>query len=418
MKTSTIRLIVFLAGLSLVGLIITQSFWVYRGIKIGQRHFENKVQMALKSTVDELSRSADTCSVKCRKLSNDSAIIALVPPKVLDSLLNKYFEYFHIRGSFDYAIIRSKTDTKVFSSHGFVCNIENEKVFRNCLSCLYNKEHYHIAVIFQHKNRHNFYDIFSWLLLSITFMVIIILCFSFIIFAVFRHKKLSEMKTDFINNMSHELKTPISTISLASEVLLDCSPQTDSDRVAKYAKIIFDENQRMRLQVENVLRLSRLDKGELELAKEEIDVHELIKSAVYNLCYEECDRPVSIVYDFNAENYLIQADPIHLTNIIINLVENAYKYSTDEPEITIKTANVEKGLQISVCDKGIGISPDLHKVIFEKFFRVPTGNVHNVKGFGIGLYYVKEMIKAHGGTISLTSEPGKGSCFEIVLPFS
>lgn len=261
-------------------------------------------------------------------------------------------------------------------------------------------------------------DVWKWLIMGVIFVLIIIFCFGFIVFAVYRHKKLSEMKTDFINNMTHEFKTPISTIALASEILVNSNGDTGLDKIQRYSKIIMEENERMQSHVEQVLRMTKLDKGGYDLSKEETDVHELIQNAVHNLCLEHCDREVDMRYKFSALKPVIMADQVHLTNIIKNLVENAYKYSPEKPVIEIETANNSDGIIVSISDNGIGISHDKQKYIFEKFYRVPTGNVHNVKGFGIGLYYVKVMAEAHKGRIGVKSEPGKGSRFELFLPFA
>ena len=225
------------------------------------------------------------------------------------------------------------------------------------------------------------------------------------------------MKTDFVNNMTHEFKTPISTISLASEMLLKPRVNQSSEKTEKYANIIYDENSRLKNQVEQVLQIAVLDKGNFKLKKKEVNLHEIIEMAVDNFEMIIKQRCGKIITSLDADMATFYADPIHITNIIHNLMDNANKYSPEIPEISISTRNNEKGIILSVEDKGIGISPENQKHIFKKFFRVHTGNIHDVKGFGLGLYYVKTIVEIHGGTINLVSELKKGTKIEIYFPF-
>jgi two-component system phosphate regulon sensor histidine kinase PhoR len=343
-------------------------------------------------------------------------VLKLVTPKNLDSLLHKYVEFHNLDTIYEFAILKSHNDSIIFETKGFKITAKDKIVFRHCLSCIYDKEHYHVELIFPQLQKYLFLKVWGWLLLSGLFIIVIVFCFGFIVFAVYLQKKVSEMKTDFINNMTHELKTPISTISLASEILVNSNAETSQEKIQQYAKIIYEENERMRSQVDQALRIAQLDKGEFEINKEETDVHELIQAAVNNLYLDHCGKPVEIVYQLNAAKALIMADPLHLSNIIKNLIENACKYSKENLKIEISTFNIDDKIIISVKDNGIGISAEHQKYIFDKFYRVPTGDVHDVKGFGIGLYYVKVMTEAHSGKIEVKSEPGKGSRFDIYLP--
>lgn len=416
MKSRNIKLIIIFTALSLAGLIITQAYWVKKAINISQSHFEHRAFSALHSTIEEIKRSIDTNIINQNTNNPDSLILQVVKPAKLDSLLNKYCNYNKINNNFEFAIVKSKNDSVVFSTIAFNRDCPSEKKFKHCLSCIYDIHHYHTELIFPDFQKAIVKGVWNWLALSVIFMVIIIFCFGFIIFTIFRQKKLSEMKTDFINNMTHEFKTPISTISLASEILVNSNSETHIEKIQRYSKIIFEENQRMRSQVDQVLRMAQLDKGEYEVRKEETDIHELIRNTVNNLCFEHCEPTPEIIYYLKAKNPVIIADPLHLTNIIKNLVENAYKYSPDNPQIEILTTDNNEGITISVKDNGMGIESDKHKLIFDKFYRVPTGDVHNVKGFGIGLYYVKVLTEAHGGNVSVKSELSKGSRFDVYLP--
>jgi two-component system, OmpR family, phosphate regulon sensor histidine kinase PhoR len=257
-----------------------------------------------------------------------------------------------------------------------------------------------------------------WVFLMISCVVIFTLIFSFyyIMLNNLKQKKLSVIKNDFISNMTHEFKTPISTISLASEMLSDSSIARTPEKQTRYIQMIRDENKRLSVLVESILQTSILDKGEFKLKLTEVDIHDIINSAINNTQLLISQRRGSVNTFLKAQKHRLQADRVHLTNIIFNLIDNAIKYSRDEPEISISTFNTAEGIMIQVKDNGIGISKENQRKIFDKFYRVPTGNVHNVKGFGLGLSYVLAVVVKHNGTISVNSEPGKGSTFNVHLP--
>jgi len=233
---------------------------------------------------------------------------------------------------------------------------------------------------------------------------------------IIKQKKISQIRDDFINNITHEFKTPIATISLASEVLLKEGTGNENKRISNYARVIYDENRRMREQVDRVLQMAILDKNRYNLNRQTINLDELIRNNVNNLCLEHCDREVKVKDKMASANPEVNVDPIHMGNIINNLVSNAIKYSENTPEIIILSKNENGHYIFSIEDKGIGIKKEDQKHIFDKFYRVSTGDIHNVKGFGLGLYYVKTIIEAHGGEINVNSEYGKGTRFDVILP--
>lgn len=233
---------------------------------------------------------------------------------------------------------------------------------------------------------------------------------------IMRQKKLSVIKNDFINNMTHEFKTPISTISLAIQVLKDKSIVKNEEKSDRYLGIIQNENRRLGTQVEKVLQMAQLDKGNVKLNFTEVNVHEVIEQVLANIGVQIEQKNGLVDLEIDAENAQVWADEVHLTNIIYNLLDNANKYSPESPQITIKTANTAEGLSIQIQDQGIGMSKEQTSKIFDKFYRIPTGNVHDVKGFGLGLSYVKKMVDWHNGTINVTSKLNEGTTFEIILP--
>lgn len=271
----------------------------------------------------------------------------------------------------------------------------------------------------QFPNQQNYLLQTMWAMLVVSGIVILILIFAFYytIGTISRQKKLSVIKNDFISNMTHEFKTPISTISLAAEMLNDDTVAKTPEKQHRFVKMIRDENKRLSILVESILQTSILDKGEFKLKRSENDVHEIINQAIQNTQLLIDQRHGTINKQLDATEHIINADKLHLTNIIFNLIDNAVKYTKDEPHIVVSTKNAAKGIEVSVKDNGIGISKENQRKIFDKFYRVPTGNIHNVKGFGLGLSYVQAVVLKHNGTIHVDSELGKGSTFKIVMPY-
>jgi two-component system phosphate regulon sensor histidine kinase PhoR len=273
----------------------------------------------------------------------------------------------------------------------------------------------YLILYFPSQNRDVFKQMRPLLITSIVVIMILTFSFYYIMVNNLKQKKLSLIKNDFISNMTHEFKTPISTISLASEMLGDDSISQTPEKKQRYLKMIRDENKRLSVLVESILQTSILDKGEFKLKLSEVDVHEIINTAINNTHLLISQRKGTVHTFLKAQKFKLQADKVHLTNIIFNLIDNAIKYSKDTPEITISTYNTAEGIMIQVKDNGIGISKENQRKIFDKFYRVPTGNVHNVKGFGLGLSYVLAVVLKHNGTISVNSEVGKGSTFNVHL---
>ena len=420
MRPSTVKIIIILTSISLLGLVFTQTFWIREKILLGQKQFDHRADNALMDVVGELRVYTDS-TARQGKITHrlpvlQARIMDVLDTSLLDALIKKYVDYHLLDNRYYYAIIKTSNDSAVYRSEGYPSGGTSLKPYKACLSCIWKDEYYHLALFFPEKNKTVFLESGIWLGLTFLFLIIITLSVAFIIITYLRQKKLSEMKNDFINNMTHEFKTPISTIALAAEVLMKADSRSIGDRVKKYSKIIFDENERMRLQVERVLQMAQLDHQEIRLNPTEIDIHKLISTIIPNLCLEKSEKEVKVQFNLNATNPVIFADEMYLISVITNITENAIKYSGDKPEITIRTADHEKGILISFIDKGVGMSRDILRYIFDKFYRVPTGNVHNVKGFGLGLYYAKTMVDAHGGRISVASELNKGSRFDVYLP--
>lgn len=251
---------------------------------------------------------------------------------------------------------------------------------------------------------------------SSVFSLIIMVTFALSIFFIIRQKKISEMKSDFINNMTHEFKTPIATISLAADTIANPKIINDESRVKHFIGMIKKENVRMNKQVEKILQISTLDKSEMEFVFEEVDINSVVQTSIDTIEIQVNERGGNIFFLPEAENFIITGDIEHLTNLVHNLLDNANKYSPESPDITVRTESVDSGVKLTVEDRGMGMNKSVQAKIFDKFYRQSGGNIHNVKGFGLGLSYVKAIVEAHNGTILVSSEPGKGSRFEVYLP--
>ena len=249
------------------------------------------------------------------------------------------------------------------------------------------------------------------------FLLIILSTFALSLWFIIRQKKTSEMQADFINNMTHEFKTPLATISLAADTIANNRVIADEDRVRHFVSMIKKENSRMNRQVETILQIATLDKHEMDFSYSPVDIHDIIRGAIDTIEIQVTDRGGVICRRFDAEKSVISGDSEHLRNLVHNLLDNANKYSEGAPEITVSTRSNESGLFLEVADRGIGMSKAVQNRVFERFYRETTGNIHNVKGFGLGLNYVKAIADAHGGAVTVESDPGKGSIFTVFLPY-
>ncbi len=335
----------------------------------------------------------------------------------LDSIIKVELLEKGISANYIYGIMASKAlpadsnkisdKEKQLYASGYKVNLSPDNIFI--------KPQY-LSLYFPEQSKYLLSSMWFMLLISVALMMVLIFSFYFTITTIIKQKKLSEIKNDFISNMTHEFKTPISTISLACEVLNDKSIEKNEERTNKYVKMIRDENKRLSLLVENILQTAILDKGEFKLKIQSTDIHNLIDQSIANIKLQVENRDGEISTELNAENPVINADRVHITNIIFNLIDNALKYSNEKPVIKITTRSDREGIFISVKDNGIGISKENQHRIFDTMYRVHTGNVHNVKGFGLGLSYVKAVVEKHGGSISVESELNKGSTFTVYLP--
>ncbi len=336
----------------------------------------------------------------------------------LDSLITSELENYGIKADFKFAIFDKMRSPEVISEENkdyieqFVSDGYKCQLFPNDP---YSDINY-LRVWFPNQRGYLVRSMWTNLALSGVLLIVIMFLFSFSIGTIYRQKKLSDIKNDFINNMTHELKTPIATISLACEAMNDPDMQKSQRAMQTYIGMINEENKRLGVLVENVLRTAIFEQGEMQLRINKVNLHEVIDQVIRNIEIQVKKKKGQIIKHLDASNPIIEGDHLHITNVIYNLIDNGIKYSETEPTIEIFTRDELNGIAIDFKDNGIGISRENQRKIFDKLYRVPTGNVHNVKGFGLGLSYVKGVIEKHNGTVEVESEVKKGSTFTIHIP--
>ena len=417
-KKKKLIIIILIASLSLVGILATQIHWVNTAFKLKEEQFDNSVRIALKSVINQLIQNkSDTLyqkrllALSCRKtkLSIDDYIEA----HLIDSLIADELKCMFINTTYYYGIYSNYNHRFVLGKYK---NHEIELVnslFQFSLSGIYNPGNYFLSVSFPSKTYELLHRMKLWVFLTVLFLVILIISLTFVIFTLLHQKKISEIKTDFINNMTHEFKTPIATSSLAAEMIQREEVIVNPKKINKYAAIILDENNRLQNQVEQVLQIAILESGNQQFKIRRTNVHELLEGALNSFELRIKEEKIKLKLKLSATNPNVMADKVHLLNIFYNLIDNAIKYTPENPVIIVSTWNENNNIKISVKDNGIGISKDNQQNIFKNLFRVPIGNIHEVRGFGLGLYYVKTVIDQFGGKIKLTSDLGKGSDFEL-----
>jgi len=335
----------------------------------------------------------------------------------LDSIIHRELVRKGIDARYEYRVTNEK-DSTIYSSPRFKANFRGlvlrDKLFPNDFFA----RRYFLTLYFPNQKTYLLGSLGPMTFGTLLLTLLIISIFTITLYIIFKQKRISEIRNDFVSNMTHELKTPISTISLAAQMLNDKSIPHERKNLDYLGSVIADESKRLGLQVEKVLQMAIFEKAKLRLKVKEVDIHEVIKKVTNNFALQLNSQDGVIIHEFNAKSPIIRADEVHITNVINNLLDNATKYRNGNPIINIITKDVSNGIVVAVKDNGIGISRDNLKKIFDQFYRVPSGNIHNVKGFGLGLSYVKKIVEAHGGKIWVESKLGEGSTFSFFMPWS
>lgn len=445
MKRFRINAVIILGVLSLSSILLVQLLWVRKTIEIQStstaiqqksdslnlKEFSEQTNLALRNVLNIISSAIEDSSdqygaIKQLNINQFKVdIIQELDPYYLETLLKKALYNQNIHEDFTFGIYDCFTNQLTFSKlYKFTDDSLYKLVNNNIIGLdsarlkLKNDGHY-FTVFFpnvQNKLPQNTVFLSPWIYIS-TIVFLVLIFFGFSLATIIKQKRLSEVITDFINNMTHELKTPIATISLSSEMIMRLDNDNDLEKAKKYAGIIFKENKRLETQVERVLNISTLDTENTTLNKKSLDFHELLDEVKDTFDFNQLANGGKILIENNASIFTIQADPIHITNVVYNLLDNAVKYCITKPFISITTKNERNYLVIEIKDNGIGIRKEDLKMIFDKFYRVSTGNIHDIKGFGLGLFYVKLIINEHNGSIDVKSKLGEGSAFTIKLPY-
>lgn len=419
MKSSTLRTIVIGVTILIVLIMGIQLYWVSKTYKLEEKEFNIKVNSALRSVVEAIRFSHKDTSPFAGVITQTGPDYFIADTKYLadsaqaDFLLKKAIEEYSIFTSFKYGIYNASG-----GALGHITFISSGQVGDDPGTPLpsIRQPYNYIGVLFPNREQFIIHQMGFWIF-STVFLLLVITGFGISIFKLFRQKQLSEIQKDFINNMTHEFRTPIATIQLSTEVLKNNQAVQSNRRLFQYANIIENEANHLENQVDRVLQVARLENRSPHLEKKPVDVHGVIRQTVHDFENSIRRKGGRFQLELRATRSFITADPLHFTNIIFNLADNAIKYST-EPEVTFLTKDEKDGISISVRDNGPGIPDKYRKFLFTKFFRVPTGNLHEVKGFGLGLNYVKLYTKSFNGEVKLKSDPGKGSTFILYFPHS
>jgi two-component system, OmpR family, phosphate regulon sensor histidine kinase PhoR len=402
---------------SMIGLLLIQVNWLKESINMQEAIFTKGVNMALKQTAlkmanDEELTVAMQNSIDKDSLINSQEVFTQNIVSRLDSTVQKELEFYHINLDFHFILINGDDTLSVNPQ----AKVKNGELFHESFSSPVPDKSIDLAIHFPGRSTFILKRIgimFGTSILLIVFNLISIL----LILAYYRRERLfAQQVKDMIGNLTHEFMTPISSISLAGNMILSRSQKSGDQHTIQFASVIKEENKKLQRQVDRLLQLAAVENSGFEYHKISVDAHQLIKDAIQDMAFQLNQNEAELITDFKAHSSIIYADEIHLTSVFANLISNSIKYSTQKPFISITTKDTDQKIEITFSDNGIGIHNKEYKRIFEKYYRISTGDMHNTKGFGIGLYYSKTVIAAHEGTITVKSEYLKGTSFTIVLP--
>jgi two-component system, OmpR family, phosphate regulon sensor histidine kinase PhoR len=436
MKRDTLKFITILATLCIIGIAVTQIYWVRRAFDLKEDALNRELNTALFNVAQQIFKinNMPPPVINPVKQTSTNYFVVMVNSQIdvslLEFLLRSEFEKRSLSFDFEYGIYNCDSEQMVYGNY-----IAMEKKSKEQKGSLpqWKEENYYFGVQFLTRESHLLNQMGIWSFSTLVLLLVIVF-FAYTLFVIFKQRRLGEIQKDFINNMTHEFRTPISTIAISAEVLKDPQTANHPERLLNYATIIQNENNRLRQQVDRVLQAARLDKEDLGLKMEILNAESIIEDSIGNFELAVNEKGGKINFIKEATKHNILGDKLHLTNMLNNVLDNALKYCERKPDITVKISTVlisipRRGikifghvnipsLQIEISDNGIGISPENQKRIFQQFYRVPTGNVHNVKGFGIGLHYVKLIVEAHNGKINIESKMGLGSRFILSFPLA
>lgn len=419
MRYKHIRYVVLLGAVAIIGIIAVQLYLMKKEWSNKEKQFAQTVTICLRNVATRIykfNQTAPTTPNPVRQLSSNYFVVDVnshIDANILEHYLKTEFERYNIQTDFEYGIYNCETDVMEYGNYVFY----NGKVKEDALSASlpkYSGYNYYFGVNFPLLNNTIVGDMSIWFFM-IAILLISVIFFAYSIFVILKQKQLSEMQRDFINNMTHEFKTPIASITIAADVIANPETMSEPSRILTYGSVIKHEVSRLNDQVDKVLQIARIEKSGFHLRIESLDLNDIIRQITQNYLANNSGK-LAINLALVPGALMIKADRMHLSNIFYNLFDNAMKYAGENPDIKLVTELRENRIVVSVSDNGPGIERAHQKRIFQKFYRVPTANVHDVKGFGLGLFYVKNICEAHHWKISLESAPGAGAAFILEIP--
>lgn len=419
MKNRAIRNIAILGSIAIVGILSIQIYWINQALNLQQKQFQEDVFISLKRVAERISdynKMDFPQENPVKQLSSDYYIVNIrevIDANILDLYLRKEFARNNIHTDYEYAIYDCSSDKMVYGEYVSV-EEKKDKISSGELP-KYDEFIYYFGVNFPNRTSYLMASNKLWIFFSFL-LLLTVLFFVYALNIILRQKRLSELQKDFINNMTHEFKTPISTISIASSALINDERIAKDRGLENYTRIIKEQNERLNRQVEKVLQIAELEKQSIELHTEEVQLHEQVNALTKSIELIIEKRGGKISLNLNAKNDRLRCDKLHLTNILYNILDNAIKYSPSKPELYIETKEMERFLYLKIKDNGIGIPQEHLQKVRHKFYRVPTGKIHNVKGFGLGLFYVDQVCKAHRWEWDIKSKPKEGTEVLFKIP--
>ncbi len=421
MKLNRTYLFIAVSSIALAVVLSIQINWIFETAEIKEELFNDKANMVLTKTAEALSSDKETCksiadtnqasgNIVINACNSTEICITNFEIRKIDSIFRRFMNLYDFYIDYSFVVVK-QTPFNIRNGGGFKNNIYNRR-----LEEVVSQNGSELVLILPDKNQFIMDEMGMPFISSVVLILVVLVMFWRTVLSLMKEKRISEHTTDFLNNMTHEFKTPLTNIALASKMIIKDPMIKKEERLKHYSEIIIEENEKLRLNVEQMLSMTALERGEIPLQKTELDLHQLIRDSIKCIALQIENKQGCLELKLEAKNFVVMGDETHLTNTTCNLIDNAMKYSKQKPELLIETFNSDHDIVILVSDKGIGIDKAYHEKVFEKFFRVPAGNIHNVKGFGLGLAYVKKIIDLHGGTIELQSEKDIGTTFTIKLP--
>ena len=406
-----------LGAISMLGIALSQIYWVNRAMDITEKELDQTLNVALLNVAEDMAKLNDHDLANLNpvsQLSSNYFVVAQndkIDANILEHYISNEFRKRKLFMDYEYGIYDCSSDKMVYGNY---VGTKDSKIKTTELP-KWEDNIYYFGVRLPERQAYIFGEVKVWMISTLIVLVVLLL-FAYSLFIILKQKRLSEVQKDFVNTMTHEFKTPLSTIAISAKVLAESDLIKLDKRLSKYTEIIQEENNQLTKQVEKLLQMTDLEKEKIFLKLETIDLNELLHKVAHHFELKINEREGSLKMKLEANPNRFLADKVHLTNILYNLIDNAIKYSPEKVDISIETRTENNNLILEISDKGLGIAKENQSKIFHKFYRVPTGDVHDVKGFGLGLSYVKKLVQTHKWKINTSSELGRGCTFTLEIP--